>query len=203
MSARSPYGRPTTGGGVRPVAVKRRREGERGLTLLEVLIATAILAGAIMVLQLKANQALKSSVETNRKRAAKMLLLKKAEEVIAGVEEGSGGDFEGYPGFSWEVSEALVPLEEVEESVRSVTIAVFYPSLEQPLGYDEYGYAYEDDEYYEDERGTGVSYGATQDSPGELRVTVLLDPEDAELQPAAGMGQMQGPPGAGGGAGVK
>ncbi|RME76952.1 MAG: type II secretion system protein, partial [Planctomycetota bacterium] len=82
------------------------RGAQAGLTLIELLVTLAIVAGAIAALQYSASQAYRSAVETNHIRIAKMLLRTKAEEVFAGVETGTGGGFEGYPeAFSWSVSE--------------------------------------------------------------------------------------------------
>lgn len=154
----------------------RRGRRQQGFTLVEVLVALMIVATTIGALQLVAGRALKSAAETNKVRVAKMLLLAKAEEVVAGIEEGTGGEFEGYPGFSWDVYDQLVPLEDVEEQVRSVTVSVRYPTLvSRP----------EDD--FED------LDGVQRDAAGQLRVTVLVDPPDAELKPPPGAGQAQGP----------
>ncbi|MFC1707758.1 prepilin-type N-terminal cleavage/methylation domain-containing protein [Planctomycetota bacterium] len=139
----------------------------RGFTLVEVLLAMVIMAFAISALQITANGALKSTVETNRQRVAKMLLLKKAEEVIAGLEEGSGGGFEGYPGYEWTVAETAVPIGETEESVLQITVGVTYPTLSSGGGGGL-------DDFESDQ---------PRDGPGQIRITVLIDPPDAELQP--------------------
>lgn len=159
------------GGHARATRVWLRRVGpgerEGGFTLIEIMVCVMIVATAITALQLTASDALKSAVETNRIRAAKMLLLKKAEEVVAGVEEGQSGSFEGYPGYQWEVADQELTLEEVEESVRSVTITVRYPTLARSSQDVELDSAFDD----------------VLDGPGRTSVTILLDPEDAELKP--------------------
>jgi hypothetical protein len=136
-----------------------------------VLAALVIVATSLSGLMFVANQALKSSVETNRLRSAHMLLAQKVEEVAAGVEE-SGTSIEGYPGFSWDVSEQVLPIGETEESIRQVTVTIRYPTLA----------SLDDDQLTVDAEELGT------DEPGAVRATIWLDPEDAELQAPPGSG---------------
>jgi prepilin-type N-terminal cleavage/methylation domain-containing protein len=151
----------------------RRRSGERGFTLVEILVALLIVATTIATLQVVSSATLRGAVETNRIRIAKMLLRQKAEEIAAGVEQGAGGSFEGFPGYEWEASEQETPVTPesagtqggqpvMPESVRTVTVLVRYPTAEG---------------------GDPADVPENEDGPGQVRVTTLLDPLNAELKP--------------------
>jgi len=95
----------------------------RGFTLLEVMVAVAILAIA-MVAILKANvQSLDTLIETRERTTVSMLAASKMAEVEAvGAADWSEfqGDFgEDYPGFTWRVETAPT---EVERLVRVAVI---------------------------------------------------------------------------------
>jgi hypothetical protein len=145
--------------------------------LLEVLLALLIAAGSIALLQAIGNASLKSAVETGRLRVAKMLLRSKAEEIISGIETGTGGFFEGYgEGYSWETREDMLQAGE-QERVRAIEVTVRYPTVREADSYD-------------------VVEGA--DGPGVIRLTIYVDPPDAKLEPPKGGGSTGG--GTGGGA---
>ena len=59
----------------------------------------------------------------------------------------------------------VVPIGETEESVLQLTVGVTYPSLTRRT------------------TGSDDLDGGTVDRAGQVRVTVLVDPPDAELQP--------------------
>lgn len=145
-----------------------RARRERGLSLAEVLVALAIVAIAVLSINRVAEQAQIAAAEANFLRAAKRLLLQKAWEIVAGVEEGQSGSFESFPSaYTWSVDEEQVQLEDVgeEEFVRSLRVRVTYPTA-------------------------GGSGGFGNGSAGnELTITVFLDPVDAELKPPPQGGQ--------------
>ncbi|MHC4830424.1 MAG: type IV pilus modification PilV family protein [Planctomycetota bacterium] len=147
----------------------RRRTGEAGFTLIETMVALFILTLAITSMQLVADAALELSVDTNRRRIAKILLARKTEEVAAGIEEGSGGSFEGYPNMSWSVGEQTIPIGETEETMRLVTVSVRYPTMK-------------------DRSDDRDPFEEVEDAPGIMRTTLILDPEDAVLNPPPGAG---------------
>ena len=94
-----------------------------GFTLLEVMVAVAILAIALIAI-LKANvQSLDALAEVRQKTAASMLAASKLAEVEAvGAENWTEfqGDFgDEYPGFSWQVESAATELEGI---VRVIVI---------------------------------------------------------------------------------
>lgn len=95
----------------------------RGFTLLEVMVAVAILAIALVAI-LKANvQSLDTLIETKERTTVSMLAASKMAEVEAvGAADWSEfqGDFgEDYPGFTWRVETAPT---EVERLVRVAVI---------------------------------------------------------------------------------
>ena len=95
----------------------------RGFTLLEVMVAVAILAIALVAI-LKANvQSLDTLIETRERTTVSMLAASKMAEVEAvGAANWSEfqGDFgEDYPGFTWRVETAPT---EVERLVRVAVI---------------------------------------------------------------------------------
>jgi len=95
----------------------------RGFTLLEVMVAVAILAIALVAI-LKANvQSLDTLIETKERTTVSMLAASKMAEVEAvGAADWSEfqGDFgEEYPGFTWRVETAPT---EVERLVRVAVI---------------------------------------------------------------------------------
>lgn len=153
-------------------SARRSRAIAAGFTLVEVLVALMIVATTVAALQTVSNATLKSAVETNRIRIAKMLLRYKAEEIVAGVEQGSGGTFDGFPGYEWSVTEQEVPVTDAsasggtggsQESVRSVEVSVTMPSFGTTT--------------------TDPGDARSADGPGRMSLATLLDPPDAKLQP--------------------
>jgi|GEM_PF-1340614 len=87
---------------------------EKGLTLLEVMAAVTILALATSALLITINKDFDNSVESHNLRLAKMLAVKKMEEVLLFYTSesttstlDSSGTFEsdGYPQFEWVVED--------------------------------------------------------------------------------------------------
>jgi prepilin-type N-terminal cleavage/methylation domain-containing protein len=182
-------------------ATERRRGAARGsasgFTLVEVLVALLIVATTIAALQMVSSGTLKSAVETNRLRVAKMLLRLKAEEVISGVEAGTTGGFDGFPGYEWEAVQQVTSVTPDDgsgaqpESVVTVTITVHMPTMTPDA-----------------DAVVNQDVASTEDGPGVVRLTVLVDPPDAELKAPGTGGQQQGGqqggnnnPGGGGGGG--
>jgi prepilin-type N-terminal cleavage/methylation domain-containing protein len=173
----------------------RRDAAQAGFTLVEVLVALLIVATTIATLQTVSNATLRLAVETNRLRIAKMLLRAKAEEVCSGVEQGTGGTFDGFPGYEWSVAATEVPIDTSggtgsstgsstgpstggggsgaqPESVIAVTISVSMPSFSGST----------DPSLTE----------ANGDPPGIVAVRTYPPPPDAKLQPPGGTGGIGG-----------
>ncbi len=171
----------------RPSSRPRPSRREGGFSLLEVLLALLIVGTTLAALQYQSTESMDAAIEASKLRVAKMLLRQKAEEVAAGIEPGTVGTFDGYQGYEWEVTETEVPVTAATdaaaatgtgagtaaaaaaqpESVRSVTVAV--KIVDQ---------AARDD--------MSRDYGEGEDRMGVVRVTILLDPTNAELQPPGG-----------------
>jgi type II secretory pathway pseudopilin PulG len=155
----------------RPSLKPRQPNSEAGFTIVEVLVALFIVATTIAALQTIASATLKSSVETNRTRIAKMLLRQKAEEIYFGLETSSGGTFEGFPGYSWEKVEQEIPLtDNPVDGVIHVGVKVKMPTL--AVTRDEGEVAPE----------PANPYGPQDDPPDEVRIEFYIDPPTAQLQ---------------------
>ncbi len=148
-----------------------RREG--GFTLLELVVALAIAATTVTMLQVIANSAYRSAGDTSLKRRAKIMLREKAEAIATGAETGTSGEFDGdNEGFRWESSEQTLEVTTRSGAVVSVpklTVSVRYPSREG-------------------DSGPHAGGGSTGDPPGTVRVTVLLDPSPQEDGAGSGEG---------------
>lgn len=108
----------------------RRRRADAGLTLLEVLAAVVIVSVALLSLQMAMSGNVQSTVVANHRRVAKTLLRQKIEEIRAGIETGSEGNFvdEGFPTFTWRSDEEQVDVTE-KEAVIQLTVSITYPIL--------------------------------------------------------------------------
>lgn len=100
----------------------------KGFTLLEVLIAIAILGVTLVVLYGSQSQSLSLATEAKFNTTAAFLSALKLAELEGGVADlrDDEGDFEDYPGFHWKVEvqeasfdepEALQDLEQILEQV--------------------------------------------------------------------------------------
>ncbi len=101
----------------------------RGFTLLEVMIAIAILAVTLTVLYGSQSQSLSLATEAKFNTTAAFLSELKLAELEGGVTEliGDEGDFEDFSGFAWKVEvddaifddpEALQDLEDILKQVK-------------------------------------------------------------------------------------
>ena len=107
---------------------------ESGFTLLEVMIAIAILAIALTVLLGNQGQSIRLAEESNFNLNASLLLRDKLSELVASEEEltSAEGDFgEEYPGYFWaiEVDEPdfteYPALEGTEQLLQQIDLKVF------------------------------------------------------------------------------
>lgn len=107
-----------------------------GFTLLEVMVALAILSIAVSTLLVIRNEAVDESIKAVQFRQLQNLLEQKMTEVISGVERRSGGDFrkEGFEFFQWDVSERQKVLstkspetqKEFFVKIKEITVSVYH-----------------------------------------------------------------------------
>lgn len=106
----------------------------RGFSLLEVVFAVAIVVTALLGLQAAVTGGIDSASSSINRRAARELCRGKLEEILAGVETpDNSGEFETYPGFTWESTfeELALGMPETQtEVVKVVTVKVSFPVLQ-------------------------------------------------------------------------
>jgi type II secretion system protein I len=143
-----------------------RARGEGGFTLVEVMVALMIVATTCAILQSVSSKTMRSAIETNHLRVAKMLLRAKAEEIAAGAEQSAGGTFDeqGFRGYSWSMMQQALQADD-DEVVLQVDLIVRYPTRSSDTLAD-------------------ASVDPTSgDGPGRVHVSLFLDPPDAKLEP--------------------
>lgn len=102
-----------------------------GFTLLEVMASVVIIGVAMTVLMTDRNDSIRRVNVTDSMRTATMLAQQKINEIILGMEAGTGGDFEGYNGFSWTLEEEQADVLEAENQnggLEMITVVVTYPA---------------------------------------------------------------------------
>ena len=119
----------------------------RGFTLLEVMIALAILAIAMTSLFGSQSQALSLAIEAKFNGAASFLAQEKLAEYDAGIVEiiSGEGDFgEGFPGFGWktEVSDAELDgfdgLAELDRGLKRIDLTISWEEEQFTETFTEY-----------------------------------------------------------------
>lgn len=87
--------------------MKRPVKNRDGFTLIEVMVALAILSGAVITLVASFNYHLGAADRSRQEVLSTVLGMEKIEETrLAGSSSGLEGDFgEAYPGFSWKLLE--------------------------------------------------------------------------------------------------
>lgn len=120
------------------------RKQQRGITLLEVMLAIVIIAVFVSLLIASRGDIISTVGNANSLRIARMLASQKMEEIllaeVTGEEEAAGGTFEKYPGFTWQQtiqSISLITKQDREDNpdvqeinVQSVTVTVEYENSE-------------------------------------------------------------------------
>lgn len=136
-----------------------RTSSERGFTLLEIMVTLALVGTAVIPMLLIRERAARQHHQARHANVARMLARQLLSEVeFRGVDQNSG-DFDGYPGFHYELEveevdlvtgdeedeeedepgspnyngpgDAIFPEEEDdgEYPVRRVSLTIFYPNL--------------------------------------------------------------------------
>ena len=116
----------------------RRVARQAGFTLVEVIVALAITAGALVLLACAGNECLRRSQRARQTAALQQLAESKLDEVLVGLEKDRRGEFAGHPGWSWEIERSPASVEGLRNLER-MTLRVFSPDSSQPwrlyLGY--------------------------------------------------------------------
>lgn len=100
--------------------MKSSKYGSRGFTLVEVMVALAIAAGALILL-LSANQAsLQRSVRSRHEALLQRLCESKFDECRCGAETRKSGAFDELPGWTWRFDEEKKDLEDLEGLQRLI-----------------------------------------------------------------------------------
>ncbi len=97
-----------------------------GFTLVELVVAVAILGGAFLSLLYLRSSAVARSTEYNRERLIQRLAQEKLDEVIYELEDDKDGAFEEQPQWTWRVDVQTISTE--GESLLECTITVTYPT---------------------------------------------------------------------------
>ena len=92
----------------------KRRRNDAGFTLIEILVALAN------------NESLRRSVEARLDLRAARAVESKYEECLLGSERGLAGDFDGLPGWRWEVYRTPSHVAELKD-LKRITFAVWRP----------------------------------------------------------------------------
>ncbi|MEX2665946.1 type II secretion system protein [Candidatus Uabimicrobium amorphum] len=112
-----------------------------GFTLLEVMVALAILSIAVSTLLVIRNEAVEESIKAVQFRQLQNLLEQKMTEVISGVERRRGGDFrkEGFEYYEWDVKKRQKVLstkspetqKEFSVKINEITVSVYHTENEE------------------------------------------------------------------------
>lgn len=131
------------------------RRGERGFSLIEVVLAMLILGGAIVTLLEIQDRGIDQATRSRNLRFARMLAQEQLESVVLGLEEGSGGESETYPGLSW--SRANDERTVIgDRKVLRVKVTVRFPDPARPDGNETSLVSYVDPAEQEEGGGRGV-----------------------------------------------
>ncbi len=87
---------------------------KRGFTLVEVIVALGIAAGALILLVTANQESLRRSVRSSEDLRLNRLLEAKLDELRLGIERASQGSFEELPGVTWRMERERVREGELE-----------------------------------------------------------------------------------------
>jgi prepilin-type N-terminal cleavage/methylation domain-containing protein len=116
-----------------------KNRGERGFTLIEVLVALAVAGGALILILSANNASLRRSVESDERARVERAAESKLEEFAMGREPGWQGNLTGMPGWRWNAVREpsfTVPL----KRLKKVTFHVYRPDGSMELEWKRYQY---------------------------------------------------------------
>ncbi|MBI3723110.1 type II secretion system protein [bacterium] len=107
----------------------------RGFTLLELLLAVAIVAFALVTIAAAVSNGIAIAGEASNLRVAREACRAKLESVVSGTETSQGGPIEGHETFQWSLAreEKTVGVgDSPTEKYHVITVTVTYPSDTAP-----------------------------------------------------------------------
>ena len=112
----------------------RQSNEQRGFTLLELVLAVAILGGSLLTLLFLRTSAVERAAAYNRDREIQRLAQEKLDEVVFELEEEVEGNFEEqlHPDWFWSVE--VVSLSQDGPELLECQITVTYPDSSNPEG---------------------------------------------------------------------
>jgi prepilin-type N-terminal cleavage/methylation domain-containing protein len=101
-------------------------KGERGFTLIEVLVALGIAAGALLLLLSANNGSLRKSMGAREDLRVLRSAESKYEECLLGIEPGVSGELGGLEGWRWEVFRNTTYVAQLKK-LKRVQFVVYRP----------------------------------------------------------------------------
>jgi len=102
-----------------------RRQG--GFTLVELVMAIAILGGAFLTLLFLRAEAVDTAFRYNEKREMHRVAREKLDEIAFGIEENLSGELEFYPDVTWEAQAYQLSNEMTAPFLIEITLDFSYP----------------------------------------------------------------------------
>lgn len=103
----------------------------RGFTLIEVLVALGIAAGALVLLMSANHAAMRRTLRAHERIQLEEAIEAKVSELKTGIETGSSGQFTDLPGWTWSLSRSPAQIEGLD-TLDEVTLNVFSPNGSSP-----------------------------------------------------------------------
>ena len=105
-----------------------------GFTLVEVIVALAIAAGALIILLSANNSSLASSTRSRNDAKVHLALESKLDELRAGVETSTGGELAACPSWEWRAErESVAEADDIKHLKRITLVAMNSRSRERVL----------------------------------------------------------------------
>ncbi|MFN0060397.1 MAG: hypothetical protein ACKVX7_18225 [Planctomycetota bacterium] len=147
------FSRANNSGGGAPMA---RRNRVDAFTLVELVLAIALLSGGFLTMLLLRTETVERAYEYNRTRLVQRLAQEKLDEILYGIETNNQGTFEEQPEWRWEIKsnllssngpdllecsiEVLMPNEETISGEKNYRLSTwFLPDPEHPLALEAAG----------------------------------------------------------------